>query len=205
MVKANGPRTGAERIRGINRKLLSDQWARVESVSFEYQHSDGSWQKQEREIYHRGHGSAILLYNLERRTVVLVRQFRFPAFDAGDDGFMLEVPAGIIETDDPENTIRKETEEETGFLIDNPQFLFRAYSTPGSVTEQVHYFCAAYHPENRSGEGGGLVSEGEDIEVIEVDLGEALAWIDNGKIIDAKTIILIQYASVNLFADAGSV
>jgi nudix-type nucleoside diphosphatase (YffH/AdpP family) len=193
-----------ERIKGVKRKLLSNRWSRLESVTFDYRRSDCSWQRQEREIYHRGHGAAILLYNPERRSIVLIRQFRFAAFDSGDDGFMLEVPAGIVETEDPKKTIISETLEETGFVIENPQFLFRAYATPGSVTEQLHYFCAVYSSENRASQGGGLAAEGEDIEVLEVDLDDALAWVNKGKIIDAKTIVLILYAKLHLLAGAGA-
>ncbi len=194
-------RTESERVRDVRRELLSDGWARLEQVSFDYQRGDGSWQKHQREIYHRGHGAAVLLYNLAMRKLVLTRQFRFPAWDCGDDGFLLEVPAGIIESENAEQTIRKETQEETGFVIDQPRFLFKAYATPGSVTEQLHYYCAEYMPDKRVGHGGGLADEGEDIEVLEVELDEAVRWIEQGLIVDAKTIILIQYAQLHVFTD----
>lgn len=197
---SNAVRIESQRIKVTDRSCLSDNWARLEQVSFDYKRSDGSWQKQKREIYHRGHGAAILLYNLVMGTLVLTRQFRFPAWDSGDDGFLLEVPAGIIESEDASATIRKETQEETGFIINEPAFLFKAYATPGSVTEQLHYFCAAYEPAQRSGQGGGLVEEGEDIEVLEVELERAVRWIKTGKIVDAKTIILVQYAQLHIFA-----
>ena len=200
---SEGVRTESSRIRVRERSLLSSQWAELESVTFDYQHSDGTWQTQRREIYHRGHGAAVLLYNLDLRKIILTRQFRFPAWDTGDNGFMLEVPAGIVESGNPHETIKNETAEETGFIIDNPEFLFRAYATPGSVTEQLHYFTAAYHPERRSGPGGGLAEEGEDIQVLEVDIDDAFAWIADGNIIDAKTIILLQYAKLQLFASVG--
>ncbi|MFK8076034.1 MAG: NUDIX domain-containing protein [Granulosicoccus sp.] len=189
----------ASRIEVKNRDVLSDQWARLEDVTFDYLRSDGQWQTQKREIYHRGHGAAILLYNIENETIVLTRQFRFPAFIEDGDGFLLEVPAGIIEKDNPEETIQAETSQETGFLIDKPEFLFKAYATPGSVTEQLFYFTAPYQCDQRAGVGGGLKEEGEDIEVLEVKLSEAAEWIRNGKIRDAKTIILIQYAQLNIF------
>lgn len=194
-------RMGSERVRVIERTQLSDRWARLEQVRFDYRRSDGIWQEQQREIYHRGHGAAVLLYNLALGKLVLTRQFRFPTWDCDDDGFMLEVPAGIIESNNPEETIRKETEEETGFIIDKPRFLFRAYASPGSITEQLHYFCASYEPSMRSGQGGGLAEEGEDIEVLEVSLMQAVAWIEQGRIIDAKTIMLIQYAQLHVFTD----
>jgi len=188
-----------ERIQVTERETLSDQWARVEQVTFNYLRTDGRWQTQTREIYHRGHGAAVLLYNLRQRTIILVRQFRFPAWECGDDGFLLEVPAGIIESDDPPATIRKETAEETGFVIDQPTFVFRAYASPGSITEQLHYYCAAYEPDARSGSGGGLEEEGEDIDVVEVAISDAVEWVETGKIVDAKTILLIQYAQLNVF------
>ncbi len=192
-------RTQSSRVSVIEKTELSNQWATLEQVKFNYKRSDGTWQMQQREIYHRGHGAAVLLHNVSLGLIVLTRQFRFPAWDSGDDGFLLEVPAGIIESDNPEETVQLETQEETGFVIGKPQFLFRAYATPGSVTEQLHFFSAAYEPNNRRGEGGGLAEEGEDIEVLEVDIAQALAWIGEGKIIDAKTIILIQYAHMNIF------
>lgn len=192
-------RVESPRIRVTDRSCLSEEWARLEQVTFDYQRSDGSWQTQKREIYHRGHGAAVLLYNLSSGKIVLIRQFRFPAWDTGDDGFLLEVPAGIIESDDSYATIQKETQEETGFIIEKPEFLFKAYATPGSVTEQLHYFCAAYEPANRAGQGGGLVEEGEDIEVMEVELERAVSWIREGKIVDAKTILLLQHAQLHIF------
>jgi len=184
------------------REVLSDQWARLESVEFDYQRSDGEWQRQTREIYHRGHGAAILLYNLASNEIMLTRQFRFPAWSLGGDGFLLEVPAGIIEGDDPEQTIRAETEQETGFLIGDPEFLFKAYATPGSVTEQLHYYAAPFDIDQRSGAGGGLEEEGEDIEVVVVSLQQAAQWVIQGKIEDAKTIILIQYAQLHIFGNS---
>ncbi|MFK8082007.1 MAG: NUDIX domain-containing protein [Granulosicoccus sp.] len=194
-------RTHSDRVSVTKREQLSNQWARLEQVTFDYKRSDGNWQEQKREIYHRGHGAAVLLYNLGLETIVLTRQFRLPAWEIGGDGFLLEVPAGIIESENPEETIRQETEEETGFIIGQPQFLFCAFATPGSVTEQLYYFSAPYEPGHRSGSGGGLVEEGEDIEVLEVNLDQAAAWIVEGKIIDAKTIILIQYAQLSVFAE----
>ena len=192
-------RSESARIRVHERQVLSRQWARLERVSFDYLRSEGVWQRQTREIYHRGHGSAVLLFNVSQRTVVLTRQFRFPAWETGGDGFLLEVPAGIIESDDPTATIVKEVAEETGFVIENPQFLFKAYATPGSVTEQLHYFSAPYEPSNRVSDGGGMIDEGEDIEVMEIDIDTAMSWISDGIIMDAKTIVLVQHAILNCF------
>ena len=194
-----GDSTKTDRIIVNNRELLSNQWARLEDVEFDYLRSDGTWQTQRREIYHRGHGAAILLYNLDTQTIVLTKQFRFPAWVIDDNGFLLEVPAGVIEADNPHATICEETAQETGFLIGNPTFLFKAFATPGSVTEQLYYFTAPYDHANRSGSGGGLEEEGEDIEVLEIDFTEAVEMISNGDIVDAKTIILIQYAQLHVF------
>lgn len=195
----DGNPTITDRINVKNRKLLSDKWAKLEDVEFDYLRSDGAWQTQRREIYHRGHGAAILLYNLNKQTIVLTKQFRFPAWETEGDGFLLEVPAGVIEDENPSATIREETEQETGFLIGDPTFLFKAFASPGSVTEQLYYFTAPYDPANRSGNGGGLEEEGEDIEVLEIAFSKALESIRNAKIVDAKTIILIQYAQLHIF------
>lgn len=194
-----GDSAKTERINVKNRELLSNQWAKLEDVEFDYLRSDGVWQTQRREIYHRGHGAAILLYNLDTRSIVLTKQFRFPAWVIDGDGFLLEVPAGVIESDDPYATIREETEQETGFLIGDPTLLFKAFASPGSVTEQLFYFTAPYDNAKRSGPGGGLEEEGEDIEVLELDFVEAVELIRVGKIVDAKTIILIQYAQLHIF------
>ncbi|MFK7855927.1 MAG: NUDIX domain-containing protein [Granulosicoccus sp.] len=195
-------RADSERIKVRERSLLSNNWARLEQVSFDYLRSDGSWQAQTREIYHRGHGAAILLYNLQLGTIVLTRQFRYPAWTIGDEGFLLEVPAGIVEQDNPVATVVAETEQETGFLIGQPEFLFKAFVSPGSVTEQLFYYAAPYDKQQRSGPGGGLPEEGEDIEVLEVSLQQAVDWIAEGKIVDAKTIILIQHAQIHVFGIA---
>lgn len=189
----------SDRIIISSRKTLSRQWTHLESVDLKYKRRDGQWQSQRREIYHRDHGAAVLLYNIALRTIVLIRQFRFPVWDSEEEGFIIEVPAGLVETGDPEATIRNEVLEETGFIIDKPQLLFRAYSTPGAVTEQVHYFCASYSADQRIGTGGGAPDEGEDIEVLEVSFEKAADWMSSGKIIDAKTIMLIQYAQMHIF------
>ncbi len=197
--KLDKPHQASNRIKVQSRRVLSEYWARLEHVVFNYQRSDGQWQSQQREIYHRGHGAAILLYDLSRETIILTRQFRYPAWTIDGDGFLLEVPAGIVESDDPAATIRAETVQETGFVIDEPVFLFTAFVSPGSVTEQLHYFAAPYDVNNRKDNGGGLEEEGEDIEVLEVTLQEAEQWIQEGKIVDAKTIILVQYARLAIF------
>lgn len=194
--------SSTEQARVITREstLLSDGWSRLESVRFDYRHTNGEWQSQTREIYHRGHGAAILLYNLERRSVVLVRQFRYPAHTTTGRGFLLEVPAGMLEDNDPAATVIAETEQETGYVIGAPTFLFAAYVSPGSVTERIHCFLASYDPNARSGDGGGLADEGEDIEVIELPFDEAMACIADGRIEDMKTILLLQYAGIQVFS-----
>jgi len=195
------------RIRVHERTVLSDAWARLERVRFDYLRSDGQWQEQVREIYQRGHGAAILLYELSRRSIVLVKQFRFPVyeeeFETGlGDGFLLEVPAGVLEVGGPESTIQAEVIEETGFVIGKPEFLYSAYVSPGSVTERIHYFTAPYDAEKRQGEGGGLQDEGEDIEVVEMSIDDALNAVSTGQIRDAKTIMLLQFAALRIFDKA---
>ncbi|PID60173.1 MAG: GDP-mannose pyrophosphatase [Gammaproteobacteria bacterium] len=191
-----------QRIRIIDRRIVADGWARLEAVRFDYRRASGEWQEQEREIYHRGHGAAILLYAEARASVVLVRQFRLPAYEVDGCGFLLEAPAGIIDAGDPTQTVRKEVAEETGYEIGEPRFLFKAYVSPGSVTEQIHYFAAPYSDSQRVHAGGGESEEGEDIEVVEMPFEEACRAIDNGGIVDAKTIILLQHARIHLFPGA---
>ena len=196
---ADRDRMNSERCAVQSRTVLSDNWATLERVVFDYRRGDGQWQTQQREIYHRGHGAAVLLYNLKKRSIVLTRQFRFPAWTLGGDGFLLEVPAGIIEGDNPAKTVQAETLQETGFQISEPEFLFKAFATPGSVTEQLYYYRAAYESADRIGQGGGLPEEGEDIEVLEVSVEWAADAITTGEIQDAKTILLIQHSMLCLF------
>lgn len=187
------------RIKNVRSKTLSRFWAKLEKVSFDYCRSDGQWETQTREIYDRGHGAAILLYDLSRSTVILIRQFRFPVYRETGDGFLLEVPAGILEGDDPVATIIAETEQETGFRIGRVQKIFTAFASPGSMTERLHYFVSDYSVEDKCGRGGGLVNEGEDIEVLEVTFNQAMEWLQTGRIQDAKTILLLQYAALHIF------
>lgn len=198
--RKNAALPDAERIRPVSRCVLSDQWARLEQVTFDYRRDDGQWQTQQREIYHRGHGAAILLYNIDLRSIVLTRQFRYPAYSQGQSGFLLEVPAGIVENDDPAATIRAETAQETGYLIGEPDFLFKAFVSPGSVTEQIFYFSAEYRNEQREGLGGGLRDEGEDIQVLEMSIEKAVSLVKDGGVVDAKTILLIQHAQLSIFS-----
>jgi GDP-mannose pyrophosphatase NudK len=189
------PSTDRVRIDGV--ETLSAQWGKLKKYSIIYQRGDGVEQKQSREVYDRGNGAAILLYNRERGTVVLTRQFRLPALVNGHpDGMLLEAPAGLLDSDDPVTAIRREAEEETGYRIAQVKEVLSAYMSPGSVTERLHLFTAEYTAADRVGAGGGHEGEGEDIEVIEVTLKDALAMVDRGEIIDAKTILLLYHAKL---------
>jgi nudix-type nucleoside diphosphatase (YffH/AdpP family) len=187
-----------DRIRIHKVETLSDDWFVLKKTTFDYRRSDGSWQRQSRETYDRGHGATILLYNRERRTVVLVRQFRFPAYVEGHPGFLIEAPAGLLDQATPEVRIKAEVEEETGYRIGEVHKVFEAFMSPGSVTERLHFFVAEYDPASRPGSGGGVAEEGEDIEVLELAMEQAMAMMASGEIADGKTIMLLQYAALHL-------
>jgi nudix-type nucleoside diphosphatase (YffH/AdpP family) len=189
------------RVRIHEVQTLSDDWYVLRKVTFDLRRRDGSWQRQSRETYDRGDGATVLLYSTARRTVVLIRQFRLPAFVNGWDDLLIETPAGLLEAATAIDTIRREVEEETGFRLCEVQPVFRAYMSPGSVTERLHFFVARYDPGDRVSVGGGDEAEGEDIEVFETTIEDALARIGTGEICDGKTIMLLQYAALNLFAD----
>ena len=208
---------GEGRARVASRETLSDAWARLERVELDYVRADGRTERQVREIYHRGHGAAILLHDASRDTVILVRQFRLPVLEAEhgglgppepprtaeEPGFLLEVPAGVLDGQAPAARVRAEVEEETGFRIGEPRYLFAAYVSPGSVTELIHYFVAPYVAGDRAGPGGGVAGEGEDIEVVETTLDDALRGIRDGRVRDAKTIVLLQHAALERAGVAG--
>jgi GDP-mannose pyrophosphatase NudK len=185
-----------EKIRIIEEETLSHDWGLLKKTSFELQRRDGAWQRQSRETYDRGNAATVLLYCREQRTVILTRQFRFPVFADGDDGYVIEACAGLLSGDDPETCARREAEEETGYHIDVLEHAFDAYMSPGSVIEKVSCFLAPYDPAAKRSRGGGLEHEGEDIEVLEIGFDEAMAMIANGEIIDAKTIMLLQHAAL---------
>ena len=187
-----------DRIRIHKVETLSDDWFVLKKTTFDYRRSDGTWQRQSRETYDRGHGATILLYNRERRTVVLVRQFRFPAYVEGHDGFLIETAAGLLDQATPEVRIKAEVEEETGYRIGEVHKVFEAFMSPGSVTERLHFFVAEYDPASRPGSGGGVAEEGEDIEVLELTMEQAMAMMASGEIADGKTIMLLQYAALHL-------
>jgi nudix-type nucleoside diphosphatase (YffH/AdpP family) len=187
------------RVRVKQETVLSKNWATLKKTVFDYRRSDGAWQEQVRETYDRGHGAAILLYNLQRRSIILVKQFRYPCFVSGHDALLLEVPAGKLDQLSPEACIRAESEEETGYLVRKPRKVMEAYMSPGSVTEKLYFYVAEYDPSDRISEGGGHAEEGEDIETLEVAIDEAKAMVADGRIADGKTIMLIQYGAMHIF------
>ena len=187
-----------DRVRIEKVELLSDDWYVLKKTTFSWRRNDGTWQRQSRETYDRGNGAAILLYDTERRTVVLVKQFRYPAFVNGWNDLLIEVPAGLLDEASPEDRIRAEAEEESGFRVRDVRRVFEAYMSPGSVTEKLYFFVGRYQPTDRVTEGGGLPEDGEDIEMIEPTIDEALSMIDRGEICDGKTIMLLHYAALHL-------
>ncbi|WP_413482556.1 NUDIX domain-containing protein [Morganella psychrotolerans] len=186
-----------DRVRIIDTITLSDNWYILRKYVFDYLRSDGTWQRQEREAYDRGNGAVILLYNRSKNSVILIRQFRFPVFINGHDGFLIEAAAGLLEEKDPVSRIKAEAEEETGFHITEVEKVFEAFMSPGSVTEKLYFFIAEYQDNNRLNQGGGLKEEGEDVEVLEMTFDDALTAIRSGDIIDGKTIMLLQYLALS--------
>ena len=189
----------ADRVRVKDVQLLSKRRYELKSATFDYRRSNGEWQTQVREVYDRGNGATLLPYNLKTRTVVLVRQFRYPAFANGYDDLLIEAAAGMLDDAAPEARIRAEAEEEIGYRLAHVRKVFEAFMTPGAVTEKLHFFVAEYDAAMRVSDGGGLADEGEDIEVLELAIDDALAMISDGRIVDGKTIMLLQYAALHLF------
>lgn len=186
------------KIKNIKTKVLSNNWYTLNKVNFDYQLRSGRWVRQSRESYDRGNGAAILLYNIEKNSVILIRQLRMPTyFNGNESGMIIEVCAGLLDGDDPVTCIIKETEEETGYRIQNVKKIFESYMSPGAVTEIIHFFIGEYDQTMKMSYGGGLDSEHEDIEILELDFQQALKMIDTGEIKDAKTIMLLQYAQIN--------
>jgi nudix-type nucleoside diphosphatase (YffH/AdpP family) len=190
----------SERVRVHSVAVLSDDWYLLQKTTFDFKRSDGTWQRQSRETYDRGNGATILLYNRSKRTVILTRQFRYPAFVNGYRNLLIETPAGLLDERSPEEAIRKETAEETGYVIHDVHKVFEAFMSPGSVTEKLYFFIAQYDSAERQQRGGGVVEDGEDIETIELELEDALSRIASGEIRDGKTIMLLQYAKLHLFS-----
>jgi nudix-type nucleoside diphosphatase (YffH/AdpP family) len=189
----------SDRIRVKDIRALSKGHFKLNAVSFDWRRTDGEWQSQQREVFDRGDAAALLPYHLGNRTVVLVRQFRYPAYANGYDGLLIEAAAGLLDDASPEERIRLETEEETGYRLHEVREIFEAFMSPGALTEKIHFFVAEYEPSMRVSAGGGLADEGEEIEVLELSIDEALAMIADGRIVDAKTIMLLQYAALQIF------
>jgi nudix-type nucleoside diphosphatase (YffH/AdpP family) len=185
------------RVRVTGVELVASAWHVLRRTTFEYQQADGRWTTESRETYDRGNGATILLHDVDRRTVLLSRQYRFPVHVNGHlDGMFLEAAAGLLDDDDPETAIRREAEEELGVAVGPLEHVFDVWMSPGSVTERLHFYAAPYTAADRTGAGGGLAEEGEDIEVVELGFDEALAMIEDGRIADAKTVMLLQWAAL---------
>jgi nudix-type nucleoside diphosphatase (YffH/AdpP family) len=182
------------KVKILTSDILSDNWYTLRKITYEYLKQDGTWQTHSREAYDRGNGATILLYNKDARTVILTRQFRLPSFINGNDtGMLIEACAGLLDKDNPEDCIKRETEEETGYKISTVKKIFEAYMSPGSVTEILYFFIAEYSKDMKVNDGGGIEHEQEDIEVLELIIDDAIRMIDTGEIKDAKTIMLLQY------------
>ena len=185
-------------IKILKTEILSDNWYVLKKITYEYSKNDGNKLTQTREAYDRGNGATILLYNKEKKTVILTKQFRLPTFINGNEtGMMIEACAGLLDKDNAEDCIRRETEEETGYRITEVRKIFEAYMSPGSVTEILHFFIAEYADDMKVNEGGGVEHEEENIEVLEFSIEKALKMINSGEIKDAKTIMLLQYVKLN--------
>jgi nudix-type nucleoside diphosphatase (YffH/AdpP family) len=187
-----------DNIKILDTKVLSDNWYVLRKITYEYSKKDGTKLTQSREAYDRGNGATILLYNREQKTVILTRQFRLPTFVNGNEtGMLIEACAGLLDKDNAEDCIRRETEEETGYKITDVRKIFEAYMSPGSVTEILYFFIAEYSKEVKVTDGGGAEHEEENIEVLELDIDKTMKMIENGEIKDGKTIMLLQYIKLN--------
>lgn len=187
----------SQKVRNVHETLLSDNWYTLKKYRFELLRRDGNWQQQEREAYDRGNGAAILLYNKAKKTVVLTRQFRFPVYLNDRQGMLIEAAAGLLDNLSPQERIKAEAQEETGFRVSHVEKVFEAYMSPGSVTEKLYFFIAEYSERDRSSNGGGVEEEGEDIEVLEWPFARALDAIRTGEIEDGKTIMLLQHLALS--------
>ncbi len=187
-----------DKIHILNSEMLADNWYTLKKITYEYLDQKGNWETQSREVIERGNGAAILLYNKTQKSIILTKQFRLPAFVNGSStGMLIEACAGLLDDESPEAGIKRETEEETGYKIKEVRKVFKAYMSPGAVTEILYFFIAEYSADMKVGEGGGLAKEHENIEVIEMDIDEAMRMIDTEEIIDAKTIMLLQYVKLH--------
>lgn len=189
--------TGNPDVRVTDVEVLAAGWHVLRRTTFDYRHRDGHWSTQQAETYDRGNGATILLYDADRGTVLLCRQFRFPVYVNGHrDGMLIETAAGLLDQDAPATAIRREACEELGVTVGELQHVFDVYMSPSSVTQRLHFYAASYSATSRSGAGGGLAAEGEDIDVLELPFQQALAMITDGRIVDAKTIMLLQWAAL---------
>jgi GDP-mannose pyrophosphatase NudK len=188
-----------ERVKILKDEVLSNNWYTLKKFTFKLQLNDGTWQDQVREAYDRGNGATILLYNKANRTVILTRQFRLPTYINGNPtGMLIEACAGLLDKENPEDCIRRETEEETGYQISDIKKIFELYMSPGSVTEILYFFVAEYFKEQKVNEGGGAEGEHENIEVLELAFDDAWQMMERGEIKDAKTVVLLQWAKLNV-------
>jgi len=182
----------------LKTEILSDNWYILRKITYEYPKKDGTLQTQSREVYDRGNGATILLYNKAQRTVILTRQFRLPTFINGNpSGMLIEACAGLLDKDNAEDCIRRETEEETGYKVSDVRKVFEAYMSPGSVTEILYFFIAEYSTSMKVTDGGGVEHEEEDIAVLEISFEQAMKMVDTGEIKDGKTIMLLQYMKLH--------
>ena len=187
-----------DKIHIIDTEILSKNWYTLKKVTYQFTKEDGSVQTHSREAYDRGNGATILLYNTEFKTVILTKQFRLPTFITGNPtGMLIEACAGLLDQDNPEDCIRRETEEETGYEVKDVRKVFEAYMSPGSVTEILYFFVAEYTQSMKKNEGGGIEHEQEDIEVLEIPIDQAMHMVSSGEIRDAKTIMLLQHIKLH--------
>ena len=185
-------------IKNIEKKLLSDNYYILNRVNFDYLMRSGEWVNQMREVYDRGDGAGILLYNKKKQTVILTKQFRMPTYLNGNEyGFLVEIAAGMLDKDNPEACVIRETEEEVGYRLKSVKKIYESYSSPGVMTEKMHFFIGEYTDDMKVNEGGGLESEHEDIEVLEIPFTNAVNMLNNGEIVDTRTIVLLQYAIIH--------
>lgn len=190
------------RIKNIVSKLLSDNYYILKKVTFDYKLTNGRWVTQSREVYNRGDGAGILLYNKEKQTVILTKQFRMPTYmNDNKDGMLVEICAGMLDRDNPEACIIRETEEEVGYRLEKVKKVYEAYSSPGVMTEKMYFFIGEYTDAMKVSAGGGVENEHEDIEVMEIPFDKAIAMLNSGEIIDTRTIVLLQYAQIHKLMD----
>jgi len=188
----------SNRLKNIKTEVLSKAYYILNKISFDYKKNDGTWVNQVRECYDRGDGAGILLYNKAKKTVILTRQFRMPSFmNDNKSGLLIEICAGLLDKDNPEDCIIRETEEEVGYRLKSVKKVYEAYSSPGVMTEKMYFFIGEYTDDMKVNAGGGLASEQEDIEILEILFKDAIEMLNNGDIHDTRTIVLLQYAQIN--------